>query len=402
MKLRNLDPSTFSVDSTLEFDIVNSKSKVLVQAGTLINSELIDSLMAMEGDIFCIVHEDESAQEIRGSSLFTGGELEKALNTVEQTCQTIRESKDITQDHIDSFKNVVQELYESMQVRRQGRLSLVKADTKGWKWYHAHLLNTSLIVMNYTFLSKNGEAEVKAMALGALLHDIGYLFHTPEELFSDKVLSRDQKEVFVLHTSVGYEKLKNLRMPDQVRQAILFHHETFSEDGYPTGLPADRIPAAAKYTAIAETIENISQDRPYRKGKPLTEALREMLFLADKQFERPLLHNFLRLMGPQLIGTKTLLTRNIVIKTNYNEIGRVLHPNSNSIAPEIELLLDSKNRLIQKPLAVNLSKDPDRFIRAAYSEENSRKLLKTVYSKLNTLEDFNRDEQKMNQEFKPL
>ena len=82
-----------------------------------------------------------------------------------------------------------------------------------------------------------------------------------------------------------------------------------------------------------------------------------MLFLADKQFERPLLHNFLRLMGPQLIGTKTLLTRNIVIKTNYNEIGRVLHPNSNSIAPEIELLLDSKNRLIQK---LSLA-DPDLF-----------------------------------------
>ena len=94
--------------------------------------------------------------------------------------------------------------------------------------------------------------------------------------------------------------------------------------------------------------------------------------------------------------------RNTVVKTNLNEVGRVLHQNTDWLKPEIQLLLDKNNRIYGKTFNLNLLNDQDRYITAAYSTEHSNKLLKTVFSRLNTLDDFNREEQKLNPDFKPI
>lgn len=200
----------------------------------------------------------------------------------------------------------------------------------------------------------------------------------------------------------AYEKIKTVNLPDQVKQAILLHHERFDETGYPMSLPGERIPNSARYTGMAETLETMHNSRPYKKSRKIHDVLREMVTFANKQFEKELLFKFLSIMGPQLVGNSPILMRNTVIKTNLNEIGRVLHQNTDWLKPEIQLLLDKNNRIYGKTFNLNLLNDQDRYIAAAYSTDNSQKLLKTVFSRLNTLDDFNREEQKLNPDFKPI
>jgi HD-GYP domain-containing protein (c-di-GMP phosphodiesterase class II) len=402
LKFREVDPGSLSVDTDLEYDILDAKNKVLVQAGTLLSQDIIDSLASMKGEIFCNVAMDAEDLEIRGASLFSQTELVSALEKVEQVCTEIKSVQAMNQENVDIFLDIVTDLFDIMRTRRVGRLNLVKAETSGWAWFHVHLLNSMLLVMNFTFNLKVKDDEIKACSLGALIHDIGYLLKTPTELFSEKQLSNEEKKVFIPHVASAYEKIKELSLPDQVKQAILFHHERFDETGYPMGLPSDRIPSAAKYTAIAETFETMHNPRPYKTSKKITEVLREMVSFSNKQFEKELLFKFLSLMGPQLMGNSPILLRNTVIKTNLNEIGRINHQNSDWLRPEIQLLLDRNNRIIGKPFHINLANDRERYIAAAYSFDNSRKLLKTVFSRLNMLTRFNKEEQKLDPSFKPI
>lgn len=402
MKFRQVDPQSLSIDTTLEYDILDSRNKVLVQAGTLLTQDLVESLSSMKGEIFCSVEGDSEDLEIRGASLFSQAELSTAMEKLEKVCLEVKSTKELTQEGVEVFTEIANDLFEIMRTRRVGRLNLVKVEPTGWTWFYGHLINTMLLVMNFTFNLKLTEENVHACSLGALIHDIGYLFHTPTELFSEKQLNSEEKKVFIPHVASAYEKIKQINLPDQVKQAILLHHERFDETGYPMALPAERIPNSARYTGMAETLETMYNSRPYKKSRKIHDVLKEMVTFADKQFEKELLFKFLSIMGPQLVGNSPILMRNTVVKTNLNEVGRVLHQNTDWLKPEIQLLLDKNNRIYGKTFNLNLLNDQDRYITRAYSTEHSNKLLKTVFSRLNALDDFNREEQKLNPDFKPI
>lgn len=402
MKFRQVDPESLSLDTNLEFDIIDSRNKVLVQAGTLLTQDLVESLASMTGEIFCNVEGDSDDLEIRGASLFSQAELSASMEKLEKVCLEVKSTKELKQENIEFFTEIVKDLFEIMRTRRVGRLNLIKVEPAGWTWFYAHLINTMLLVMNFTFNLRLTDDHVQACSLGALIHDIGYLFNTPTELFSEKILSSEEKTVFIPHVASAYEKIKSVNLPDQVKQAILLHHERFDETGYPMALPGERIPNSARYTGMAETLETMHNSRPYKKSRKIHDVLKEMITFANKQFEKELLFKFLSIMGPQLVGNSPVLMRNTVIKTNLNEIGRVLHQNTDWLKPEIQLLLDKNNRIYGKTFNLNLLNDQDRYITAAYSTDNSHKLLKTVFSRLNTLDDFNKEEQKLDPSFKPI
>jgi len=120
---------------------------------------------------------------------------------------------------------------------------------------------------------------------GALLHDIGKIGIPEFILNKTTALSFLDWEIIKEHPVVGFEIIKEFDFLAKPAQVVLYHHERFDGRGYPCGLAGDSIPLEARIFSIADTIDAITSDRPYRKGRSFEEAFCEIEKCAGTQFD---------------------------------------------------------------------------------------------------------------------
>ena len=131
-------------------------------------------------------------------------------------------------------------------------------------------LNHGVVVSNlaYAVAAEMGrdEAFCYQMAIAGMLHDIGKLkltgYINGQE--RDPLLIEELKYVR-MHSSLGYEELKEQGYSDIVLQSILYHHENYDGSGYPSNLSGDSIPLGARILRVCDVYAALSSDRPYRK-----------------------------------------------------------------------------------------------------------------------------------------
>lgn len=118
------------------------------------------------------------------------------------------------------------------------------------------------------------EAEVMAINMGSLVHDLGKI-HIPSEILSRSgKLSDEEFNLIKTHPQAGYEILKNVNLPWPVAEMILNHHERLDGSGYPHGLKGDDISLAVRILSVSDVVEAMSSHRPFRASLGL-EAARE-------------------------------------------------------------------------------------------------------------------------------
>jgi PAS domain S-box-containing protein/putative nucleotidyltransferase with HDIG domain len=126
---------------------------------------------------------------------------------------------------------------------------------------------------------------IEGIEIAGLLHDIGKISIPAEVLTKPGQLSFFETAMLKNHVQAGYDMLKHLHLPWPVALVILQHHERIDGSGYPNGIKLDSILEEARIIAVADTVEAMSSDRPYRKGKGLTLALSEIENDAGKLFD---------------------------------------------------------------------------------------------------------------------
>ena len=89
-------------------------------------------------------------------------------------------------------------------------------------------------------------------------------------------LSALEFELIKDHAQTGYDVLKNVEFPWPVADVALQHHERLDGSGYPQGLKGEEIRIEARIMAVADVIEAMSSDRPYRPGRGLEQTLAEI------------------------------------------------------------------------------------------------------------------------------
>jgi response regulator RpfG family c-di-GMP phosphodiesterase len=112
------------------------------------------------------------------------------------------------------------------------------------------------------------EKEMKHIAMGAWLHDIGKLAIPDAILLKPGPLSDKEREIMQRHAQIGYDLVKGIPFLADAAEIILAHHERCDGSGYPRGLKAEDIPAGARIFAVADTFDAMTSDRPYRRALP--------------------------------------------------------------------------------------------------------------------------------------
>jgi putative nucleotidyltransferase with HDIG domain len=116
------------------------------------------------------------------------------------------------------------------------------------------------------------EDQLKNIAMGAWLHDIGKLAIPDGILLKSGALDDQERAVMQRHVMLGYDLVRGIPFLAEASEIIVAHHERWDGSGYPRGLQGDEIPLSARIFGVADTLDAITSDRPYRAALPFSVA----------------------------------------------------------------------------------------------------------------------------------
>ncbi len=125
-----------------------------------------------------------------------------------------------------------------------------------------------------------GEDHVQGLRMAAMVHDIGKLAVPQEILNKPGKLTAEEFERVKVHVDVGYHILKDIPFSWPVADTMRQHHEKLDGSGYPLGICGDAILPGARVLAVADIVESMACERPYRKALGLDIALGEVQSMA--------------------------------------------------------------------------------------------------------------------------
>lgn len=128
-------------------------------------------------------------------------------------------------------------------------------------------------------------AELEDLRQAALLHDIGKVGIPEQVLFKPGRLTPEEFRLMKEHTGIGYRIISRIHSLHHAAEVAWQHHERFDGRGYPRGLAGARILRDARIVCVADALETMLSDRPYREGCSLGEALAEVRRCAGTQFD---------------------------------------------------------------------------------------------------------------------
>jgi putative nucleotidyltransferase with HDIG domain len=121
------------------------------------------------------------------------------------------------------------------------------------------------------------EDEVLGIRMAGLVHDIGKICVPAEILSKPTSLTEIETQMIQTHPQTAHDILKTVEFPWPVAEIVLQHHERIDGSGYPRGLLGHEMLLAARVLCVADTVEAMASNRPYRPAHGIEEALEEIL-----------------------------------------------------------------------------------------------------------------------------
>ena len=142
--------------------------------------------------------------------------------------------------------------------------------------------------------------ELEEIGRGALLHDVGKIGVPDAVLLKPAKLTPAEWEEMRRHPDIGYQMIQSIPFLSTPATIVLSHQERFDGTGYPRRLRGEEIHIGARIFAVADTLDAMTSDRPYRKGTTFENAVDEIERCAGSQFDPEVVRAFLD------IGVKNL------------------------------------------------------------------------------------------------
>jgi HD-GYP domain-containing protein (c-di-GMP phosphodiesterase class II) len=131
------------------------------------------------------------------------------------------------------------------------------------------------------------------LARAAFLHDIGKMAIPDRILRKPGPLSEDERTIMRTHCDIGYNMLVRIPFLREAAEIVLAHQEYFDGSGYPRGLRGDAIPLGARIFAVADALDAMISDRPYRSALSIQYAREEIHRCSGTQFDPQIVEVFL-------------------------------------------------------------------------------------------------------------
>jgi len=127
--------------------------------------------------------------------------------------------------------------------------------------------------------------EMPELEFGFLLHDIGKVAIPDSILYKPGPLTDEERALMAQHPMIGAQIVRGIEFLASAVEVVRSHHERWDGGGYPDGLAAEQIPLAARVFAVADVLDALTTDRPYRPASPITVARQMITQESGTQFD---------------------------------------------------------------------------------------------------------------------
>jgi response regulator RpfG family c-di-GMP phosphodiesterase len=135
--------------------------------------------------------------------------------------------------------------------------------------------------------------ELEEIGRGALLHDIGKIGVPDAVLLKPARLTTQEWAEMKRHPDIGYQMIQGIPFLSTPAAIVLSHQERFDGKGYPRGLIGEEIHIGARIFALADTLDAMTSDRPYRQGTSFENAVNEIERCSTTQFDPDVVRAFM-------------------------------------------------------------------------------------------------------------
>lgn len=195
-----------------------------------------------------------------------------------------------------------------------------------------------------------GKPDLRTLAVGGLLFDVGKLKVDKELLNNDRRLSEEEFGIVKQHVPLGVQSLRNggVINPDILDMAA-FHHERHSGRGYPKGLVGNDIPVFARIAGIVDSYDAMTSQRAYAKAMSPSQAIKALYEWRDVHFQAELVEEFIQAIGLYPAGT--------LVELSSGEVAIVVaESRSRRLKPTVMVVLDRDKKPVDDLDTIDLMK----------------------------------------------
>ncbi|MFN3532617.1 MAG: HD-GYP domain-containing protein [Candidatus Brocadia sp.] len=287
------------------------------------------------------------------------------VESVIKCINTPKVKKSFQESH--AFKQLCNDInYFLDEIMNQDILSGLNSIKSFDNYTYEHSVDTAIIALIIAKKLLLGKEKLMQIAIGEFLHDIGKIFVDEKIINKPGKLTAEEFEMVKLHTTYGYELLKDIQKIGIVSAHIPYqHHERQDGTGYPRGLKGtnkldtkgityteqEKMIMIAEIAALADVYDACSSDRPYRPGLPPDVVFELIKAGAGSQFNKELVDCFLSTVPKYPVGFEVKIKNGaykdftgVVASLNLHQLSK----------PKVRLLYDDKKQKIS-PVEIDLS-----------------------------------------------
>lgn len=348
--MRKIALKAIKGDEILAQDILSEYDTLLMSAGVVLKKEYVHRLEEL--GITHIYVEDQYAAGIEKEQI-------TEIKIKEQCQKNVQETLDkfiyCGSSELEAMKEVAQELICDLLEEEEILFNVSGVRQKAESLY-SHSVNVAALSVFLALRMKIKEEKIREIAVGSLLHDIGYNFVKTEirektfENFSEKEIKEMQMHVIYGYTAIENEKW----LSNAARDIILHHHEFVNGTGYPMHIDGEKMRIGSKIVAICDAFDRLVYGVFSEKMK-VHEAIEYIFSNGGIKYDMEVAKVFNQSIAAYPTGTTVL--------TNDGQIGIVIRQNKNQpTRPIIRLLKDAQNQLYKEWVEKDLLKELSLFI----------------------------------------
>jgi hypothetical protein len=227
------------------------------------------------------------ALEVIGHQVIAQLELRLATRALERTRTQRQEMVELHNKQLQAALKRVELTYDETLEALGIALDLRDNETAGHSRRVTHYCHELSDVMCCN------QEQWKQIERGSNLHDIGKIGIPDSILLKPSPLTPEEKKIMDTHAQIGYEIVCRIAFLSRAAQIVLTHQERFDGSGYPQGLAGENIPLGSRIFAVADTLDAMTSDRPYRRALPFSEARAEIIRKSGSQFDSEIVKAFI-------------------------------------------------------------------------------------------------------------
>ncbi len=325
--------------------VYDDDGRILLNSGVLLNDLYINKLI--EKEIPGIYILTEETEDIQIPEIISQQTRLTAISQVKDVFESIQVGKTFDMTQLNQSVNSIID-----EITSNNNILINLSEIRTYDGYtFAHSVNVCVLSIVVGLKLQLNQLELKKLAVGAILHDIGKTC-IPANLIN-KTGRLNQKELSEIqrHTIHGWQILRNHPEISLLSAHIAYqHHEQPNGHGYPRRLIDEQINQNAKIVSVVDAYDAMTSARPYRNAMQPSQALHLIRQLSGIQFSPSAAKIFLQCVAPYPIGSRVLL--------NTREIGVVVDVNNiNKERPVIRLLFRPDGKKYNNVQEVDLAKE---------------------------------------------